>query len=108
MGLLPVAITLFALISAIGVILPNASAQALTRTSDAAGSASALFGTSTLTSAAVASPLVGLAGEQTAVPMAVVQLTSAGLAGLCLLGLCRDRRSSPGSTYSSPPPMGLR
>ncbi|MFE2183125.1 multidrug effflux MFS transporter [Streptomyces sp. NPDC059455] len=93
-GLLPVAIALFALISAIGVILPNASAQALTRTSDAAGSASALFGTSTLASAAVASPLVGLTGEHTATPMAVVQLTSAGLAGLCLLGLCRDRRSS--------------
>lgn len=87
-GLLPAAIALFVLMSAMGVMLPNTSAQALTRTPDAAGSASALLGTSTLVMGAVASPLVGLAGEHTAVPMAVVQLCCAVLAGLCLLALC--------------------
>ncbi|MEU1077337.1 MULTISPECIES: multidrug effflux MFS transporter [unclassified Streptomyces] len=88
-GLAPVAAGLFVLMSAMGMATPNTTAQALMRTPHAAGSASALLGTSSFLIGAVASPLVGIAGEGTAVPMAVVQLASGVAALLCFLLLCR-------------------
>ncbi|GAA0487133.1 multidrug effflux MFS transporter [Streptomyces sp. NPDC046215] len=88
-GLVPVAAGLFVMMSAMGLAMPNTNAQALMRSRDAAGSASALLGTSTFLLGAVASPLVGIAGEATAVPMAVVQLGCALAAAGCFLGLCR-------------------
>ncbi|MCY0958448.1 MULTISPECIES: Bcr/CflA family multidrug efflux MFS transporter [unclassified Streptomyces] len=91
-GLLPMAVALFVLMSAMGLLLPNTNAQALMRTPHAAGSASALLGTSSFLVGAIASPLVGIAGEDTAVPMAVVQLSCSLLAVACFLGLCRPWR----------------
>ncbi|GAA1364099.1 multidrug effflux MFS transporter [Streptomyces beijiangensis] len=88
-GLFPVAAGLFVLMSAMGLAMPNTNAQALMRTPNAAGSASALLGTSTFLLGAVASPLVGIAGEGTAVPMAVVQLVCGVGAAVCFLVLCR-------------------
>ncbi|MFD3648211.1 multidrug effflux MFS transporter [Streptomyces cyaneofuscatus] len=88
-GLVPIAAGLFVLMSAMGVAMPNTNAQALMRTKHAAGSASALLGTSSFLIGAIASPLVGIAGEDTAVPMAVVQVVCAVAAVGCFLGLCR-------------------
>ncbi|QNP63040.1 multidrug effflux MFS transporter [Streptomyces genisteinicus] len=88
-GLFPVAAGLFVLMSAMGLAMPNTNALALLRTPHAAGSASALLGTSSFLVGAVASPLVGIAGERTAVPMAVVQLACALAALACFIGLCR-------------------
>ncbi|MER6283747.1 multidrug effflux MFS transporter [Streptomyces sviceus] len=88
-GLFPVAAGLFVLMSAMGVVLPNAQSLALLRTKHSAGSASALLGTSSFLIGAVASPLVGMAGEGTAVPMAVVQLAAALVALLCFMAMCR-------------------
>jgi DHA1 family bicyclomycin/chloramphenicol resistance-like MFS transporter len=88
-GLAPVATALFVLMSAMGVTLPNAQTLALMRTKHSAGSASALLGTSSFLIGAVASPLVGIAGEHTAVPMAVVQLAAALVAVACFVGMCR-------------------
>ncbi|WP_405440875.1 Bcr/CflA family multidrug efflux MFS transporter [Streptomyces avidinii] len=99
-GLTPIAAALFVLMSAMGVVLPNTNAQALMRTPHAAGSASALLGTSSFLIGAIASPLVGIAGEDTAVPMAVVQLVCALLAVSAFLGLCRPWQTA--STTSSP------
>ncbi|MFF9864166.1 Bcr/CflA family multidrug efflux MFS transporter [Streptomyces sp. NPDC013953] len=92
-GLAPVAAGLFVLMSAMGLVMPNTNAQALMRTPHAAGSASALLGTSSFLIGAVASPLVGIAGETTAVPMAVVQLVCATGAMGCFLALCRPWRA---------------
>ncbi|MFI5826079.1 multidrug effflux MFS transporter [Streptomyces sp. NPDC051578] len=92
-GLAPMAAGLFVLMSAMGVLMPNTNAQALMRTPHAAGSASALLGTSSFLVGAVASPLVGIAGEDTAVPMALVQLVCALLSAACFLGLCRPWQS---------------
>ncbi|MGP3685627.1 Bcr/CflA family multidrug efflux MFS transporter [Streptomyces sp. IBSNAI002] len=92
-GLVPIAAALFVLMSAMGLVMPNTNAQALMRTPHAAGSASALIGTSSFLVGAVASPLVGIAGEDTAVPMAVVQLACSLLAVACFIGLCRPWRS---------------
>ncbi|MEG9547952.1 Bcr/CflA family efflux MFS transporter [Streptomyces baarnensis] len=88
-GLVPVAAGLFVLMSAMGLAMPNTNAQALMRTKHAAGSASALLGTSSFLIGAIASPLVGIAGEDTAVPMAVVQVVCAVAAVACFLLLCR-------------------
>ncbi|MFI5871280.1 multidrug effflux MFS transporter [Streptomyces sp. NPDC051445] len=88
-GLAPVAAALFVLMSAMGVVLPNAQTLALTRVRHSAGSASALLGTSSFLIGAIASPLVGIAGEHTAVPMAVVQLAAALVASACFMGMCR-------------------
>ncbi|MFJ6559016.1 multidrug effflux MFS transporter [Streptomyces sp. NPDC091412] len=99
-GLVPVAAALFVLMSAMGVTLPNTQALALMRTRQHAGSASALLGTSSFLIGAVASPLVGIAGEHTAVPMALVQLAAALVALVCFMGMCRPWRpraaGSPG------------
>ncbi|GAA2804412.1 multidrug effflux MFS transporter [Streptomyces showdoensis] len=94
-GLAAVAAGLFVLMSAMGLALPNTQAQALMRTPHAAGSASALLGTSSFLIGAVASPLVGIAGETTAVPMAVVQVSCAVAAIACFLLLCRPWRVAP-------------
>jgi DHA1 family bicyclomycin/chloramphenicol resistance-like MFS transporter len=88
-GLPPIAAALFVLMSAMGITLPNAQSLALLRTRHAAGSASALLGTSSFLVGAVASPVVGVAGEHTAVPMAMVQLVAALVAGASFMGMCR-------------------
>ncbi|HZG05220.1 MAG TPA: multidrug effflux MFS transporter [Streptomyces sp.] len=92
-GLAPVSAGLFVLMSAMALVLPNSNSQGLMRTPHAAGSASALLGTSQFLVGAVASPLVGIAGEDTAVPMAVVQLVSVLVAGASFVLLCRPGRS---------------
>ncbi|MEV2247002.1 multidrug effflux MFS transporter [Streptomyces sp. NPDC049970] len=92
-GLLPVAAGLFVLMSCMGLAMPNTNSQALMRTRHAAGSASALLGTSQFLIGAIASPLVGIAGEKTAVPMAVVQVVCALSAMACFLLLCRPWRN---------------
>jgi DHA1 family bicyclomycin/chloramphenicol resistance-like MFS transporter len=94
-GLFPVAAGLFVLMSAMGLAMPNTQSLALIRTPHAAGSASALLGTSSFLVGAVASPLVGIAGEDTAVPMAVVQLVCALAAIACFVGLCRPWQHKP-------------
>ncbi|MDG9701903.1 multidrug effflux MFS transporter [Streptomyces sp. DH37] len=91
-GLVPVSAGLFTLMSAMALVLPNANSQGLMRTPHAAGSASALLGTSQFLVGAIASPLVGVAGEDTAVPMALVQLVCALVAIGCFAALCRPGR----------------
>lgn len=97
-GLVPVAVGLFVLMSSMSLVLPNAQSLALLRAPHAAGSASALIGTSSFLIGAIASPLVGIAGEHTAVPMAVVQLTSVLIALGCFLALCRPGAVRPSAT----------
>ncbi|MFE7414942.1 Bcr/CflA family multidrug efflux MFS transporter [Streptomyces laurentii] len=100
-GLVPIAAGLFVMMSAMGLAMPNTNALALMRTPHAAGSASALLGTVSFLIGAVASPLVGIAGEDTAVPMAVVQVACALGALACFLLLCRPWASRPGRAAST-------
>lgn len=93
-GLAPVAAVLFVLVATMSVALPNTQALALSRTRHAAGAASALLGTASFLVGGVASPLVGVAGADTAVPMAVVQTVAAVLALACFLGMCRPFRAA--------------
>ena len=63
--------------TAMGIILPNATVGALSRQAANAGSASALMGTVQFLLAAVAGSLVGLLTDGTARPMAVLMLVGA-------------------------------
>lgn len=92
-GVAPVATGLCVLMTGMGFLMPNANSQGLMRASHAAGSASALLGTSQFLVGAVASPLVGVAGERTAVPMALVQLGGLVIAAGAFVGLCRPWRA---------------
>ncbi|MFD3840434.1 multidrug effflux MFS transporter [Streptomyces sp. NPDC058642] len=94
-GTAGIAACLFVMISSLGLILPNTNALALMRTPHAAGSASALVGTSCFVMGAIASALVGIAGKGTAVPMAAVQLGSALAAMVCFLAVCRPWQNRP-------------
>ncbi|UYQ61796.1 Bcr/CflA family multidrug efflux MFS transporter [Streptomyces peucetius] len=94
-GLFPIAAGLFVLMSAMGLAMPNTNALALLRTPHAAGSASALIGTASFLIGAIASPLVGIAGEGTAVPMAVVQVVCGVGSVACFIGLCRPWQRRP-------------
>ncbi|MEC3993717.1 multidrug effflux MFS transporter [Actinacidiphila sp. DG2A-62] len=92
-----IAAGLFVLMSAMGLVLPTTNTQALLRTKRAAGSASALIGTSSFLIGAVLSPLGGIAGDGTAVPMAVTQLGCVTVACAAFVGLClRGRRTVEG------------
>ncbi|KOG39246.1 multidrug effflux MFS transporter [Streptomyces resistomycificus] len=95
-GLVPIAAGLFVVMSAIALTMPNAQALALMRVERSAGSASALLGTSSFLVGAVAAPLVGIGGEGTAVPLALVQLGAVLVAGACFVIMCRpwNRRAS--------------
>ncbi len=68
-GVLP---SLFLVVSMIGMVLPNATALALAGHPDDAGSAAGLLGVLQYAIGALCAPLVGVAGEGTAVPMAAV------------------------------------
>lgn len=89
----PTLVLLFIAISSLGLILGNATALATERVTQYAGSGSALIGALQFVLAALASPLVGLAGEHSAVPMGLTMLAAAAIAMLCLLCLTRGAPS---------------
>ncbi|MBY6090728.1 multidrug effflux MFS transporter [Maritimibacter alkaliphilus] len=72
--------SIFCTVASLGLILGNVSALAISQTPRTAGTASALLGALQFCLGAVASPLVGLAGEGTALPMACVMIAAAVLA----------------------------
>jgi MFS transporter, DHA1 family, multidrug resistance protein len=84
-GVLP---CLFVVVAAIGLVLPNAAALALTDYPHAAGSASAVLGVFQFGFGAAAAPLVGVAGTGTAVPMAL-SIALFGVAAPAALGVAR-------------------
>jgi MFS transporter, DHA1 family, multidrug resistance protein len=63
---------LVVMVCAVGVIFPTANALAMADYPDLAGTASSLQGLSQFLFGAVAAPLVGIAGEQTAIPLGIV------------------------------------
>jgi DHA1 family bicyclomycin/chloramphenicol resistance-like MFS transporter len=89
--LLPVPI--FVAVASLGLVLGNATALALAAVPRAAGTGSAVLGALQFALAALVSPLVGLGGERTAVPLAVVMAVAAVVAlGAFLLARPARRR----------------
>ncbi|MFF0270250.1 multidrug effflux MFS transporter [Kribbella sp. NPDC004536] len=89
---LPVAVAgFFVLMTAQGLIGPNAGALASAQVPDQAGTGSAVLGFLQWCMAGVIAPLAGLGGERTAVPMAAIVLA---LTALSLLALITNQRGS--------------
>jgi DHA1 family bicyclomycin/chloramphenicol resistance-like MFS transporter len=93
LGVWAVLVPLFVVVSAVGAVMPNSTALALTDHPEAAGSASALLGMLQFVIGAGVAPLVGVAGKHTAVPMAaLIALLTVG--GLVTMGLTTRRPAS--------------
>ena len=72
LGVWAVLVPMFVIVSSLSFVLPNSTALALADHAEVAGTASALLGVIQFLVGAVAAPLVGVAGPDSAVPMAVV------------------------------------
>jgi DHA1 family bicyclomycin/chloramphenicol resistance-like MFS transporter len=79
------------LTASMGLINPNLTALALGQVRDLAGTGSALLGTCQFGIAAIVAPLVGLAGEHSAVPFGVCVLVLGAGTGAAYLFLVRRR-----------------
>jgi DHA1 family bicyclomycin/chloramphenicol resistance-like MFS transporter len=80
---------LYMMMWTMGFVFPNSTALALTNYPRAAGSASALLGLAQFTTGAIAAPLVGIAGEDSAVPMATIIAFASACALLAFTKLSR-------------------
>jgi DHA1 family bicyclomycin/chloramphenicol resistance-like MFS transporter len=92
LGLIGLLVPLFVLASSIGLVMPNSSSLALAENAKSAGSAAALLGVLQFMIGGVATPLVGLGGPGTALPMVGVMAGFSFLALLAFLTLTRPRR----------------
>ncbi|GAA2260496.1 Bcr/CflA family drug resistance efflux transporter [Streptomyces ruber] len=85
-------ITLFVTLCGVGLVFPSTMSigQALAR--DTPGAASALLGGLQFLFGAVASPLVGVFGEDSSLPMALIMLVTVAAAGVALVALAQPWR----------------
>nr|WP_269766199.1 multidrug effflux MFS transporter [Microlunatus flavus] len=102
LGLWPLLASLFVMVSALGLVFPTSTALALADYPDRAGAASSLLGLGQYVMGAVVAPLVGLAGEDTAVPLGIVALSCSVVAaamffGVAVPALHRSRLVEPDS-----------
>ena len=61
--------------------------MAMTSYGEMAGSASAILGFASMFAAGIVSPLVGIGGDHTGIPMGITMLVCAAFSLLCLYGL---------------------
>ncbi|KAB1904420.1 multidrug effflux MFS transporter [Micromonospora sp. AMSO1212t] len=85
------AVALFAFVGSLGMVMPNSTALALDAHARHAGTAAALMGGIQSVVGALAAPLVGLGGEGSALPMAVVLAGAALLSLTAVLTMARPR-----------------
>ncbi len=95
-GLASILTTLFVVVSSVGVVSTAGSSLAMENYGHSAGSASALLGLFAFVIGAIVAPLVGLGGENTAVPMGIVIAVTEVGAILCYM-ILRPRISSGGA-----------
>ena len=96
-GILP---SLFLVVSAVGMVSPNATALAMADYPDIAGSASGVIGVWQFLIGALFAPVVGAFGTHTAVPMALVIVGLGLSAALVLLAGAPPARFASGSRAS--------
>jgi DHA1 family bicyclomycin/chloramphenicol resistance-like MFS transporter len=92
LGIPALAIPLFVFVASIGMVIPNSTALALSLHPDVAGSASAYFGTLRLGLGALATPLVGVGGAVSGMPMALLMAVSAAAALVLFVFVARHTR----------------
>jgi DHA1 family bicyclomycin/chloramphenicol resistance-like MFS transporter len=93
-GLIAFVVPLFLLLGAIGLVLPNAPALALSRHGEAAGTAAALLGAAQFGLGALVAPLVGVLGND-GPAMAITMTSTAAIAWLALLVTVRRTPAEP-------------
>jgi len=84
-------LALWCTVASLGLFVANATSPALDQVRRAADAGSAALGVLQYALAAVVSPLVGLAGSHTAVPMAITMAACAGVAAVALTLLTPGR-----------------
>ena len=92
--------------AAIGFVYRDANMLATTEVHQAAGTGSALLGFLQYTAGAIVSPLVGVAGRRSAVPMGAVMFAATAAAAVTLLVL--TRRARGGAAEDETPLHGTR
>ncbi|MHB8074693.1 multidrug effflux MFS transporter [Desulfosporosinus fructosivorans] len=92
-GLTGILLSLFVVASSVGIVTTAGSSLAMENNGNNAGSASALLGLFSFIFGAIAAPLVGLGGENTAVPMGIVIAVTE--VGAILSYVILRRRKSP-------------
>ena len=96
LGIVALAVPLFVLVASLGFVFPDSTALALSLHPDVAGSASAYFGTFRLGLGALATPLVGIGGAVSGLPMAlVIAVSSAAALAVFAAVAARTRTLTP-------------
>ncbi|MDQ1913826.1 multidrug effflux MFS transporter [Paenibacillus sp. GD4] len=83
----------FLIVSSVGVVGPTSSSLALQNQGKNAGSAAALLGVLSLLFGAVTSPLAGIGGGESALPLAILIAVTSSSSVLCYLLLIRMRQN---------------
>ena len=86
-SLIPVTTILFFTVCTVSLFGSASFSMAMTKYGKMAGSASAILGFASMFAAGIVSPLVGIGGGHTGVPMGITMLVCAALSLLCLYGL---------------------
>lgn len=84
---IPVTIILFFTVCTVSLFGSASFSMAMTSYGKMAGSASAILGFASMFAAGIVSPLVGIGGDHTGIPMGITMLVCAALSLLCLYGL---------------------
>ncbi|MGP7816618.1 Bcr/CflA family multidrug efflux MFS transporter [Niallia sp. 01092] len=92
--LLAVVIPIFFIVSSIGIIATTSFSLAMESQGHIAGSASALLGLLPFILGSLTAPLVGISGENTAVPMGIIIFSASFIALLSYYGLVRKGHSA--------------
>jgi DHA1 family bicyclomycin/chloramphenicol resistance-like MFS transporter len=87
LGLVPLLIALWVMVSPVGLVFPTATTLALADYPHQAGRASSLLGLGQYIAGALVAPLVGLGGEDTAVPLGLVVVAVSLLASVLFWSL---------------------
>ena len=86
-SLIPVTTILFFTVCTVSLFGSASFSMAMTNYGKMAGSASAILGFASMFAAGIVSPLVGIGGDHTGIPMGITMLVCAVLSLLCLYGL---------------------
>ena len=86
-SLIPVTTILFFTVCTVSLFGSASFSMAMTNYGKMAGSASAILGFASMFAAGIVSPIVGIGGEYTGIPMGITMLVCAVLSLLCLYGL---------------------
>ena len=89
--LISLIIPLFFFVGSIGIVSTSSFSLAMEKQGHIAGSASALLGLLPFILGAITAPLVGIAGEETAIPMGTIIFTASLLAVLSYVGLTKRK-----------------